>query len=148
MYVILNLLFNKNLLFCYYGKNSKSLWINHRLVLLTRQFGVVDASKGCQVCHKILYGSKYIRKYWQTTTHFSPKKKETIPWSSHESWRPCQETWRPCRHHGMIMTMFRHDHGMAAMFFQPGLLMNNSINNICNKILVLLSFNIFYTFQR
>ena len=35
-----------------------------------------------------------------------------MPWSCYESWRPCQETWRPCRHHGMIMTMFRHDHGM------------------------------------
>ena len=31
-----------------------------------------------------------------------------------------QQTWPPCRHHGIIMTMFRQDHGMAAMFFQPG----------------------------
>ena len=31
------------------------------------------------------------------------------------------ETWPPCHHHGMIMTMFRHDHGMAVMFFQPGI---------------------------
>ena len=35
-----------------------------------------------------------------------------LPWSSHESWRTCQETWPPCRHHGMVMTMFRHDHTM------------------------------------
>ena len=32
-------------------------------------------------------------------------------WSFHESWPPCQETWPPNRHHGMIMTKFRHDHG-------------------------------------
>ena len=40
-----------------------------------------------------------------------------IPWPSHESWRPCQEIWPPCCHHGTIMTVFCHDHGMAAMFF-------------------------------
>ena len=34
------------------------------------------------------------------------------PWSCHESWRLCQEIWLPCRHLGMIMTMFRHDHGI------------------------------------
>ena len=41
-----------------------------------------------------------------------------IPRSCPESWRPCQETWPPCRHHGMIMTMFRYDHGMI-MAWQP-----------------------------
>ena len=25
----------------------------------------------------------------------------------------CQEIWPPCRHHGIIKTMFRHDHGIA-----------------------------------
>ena len=31
-------------------------------------------------------------------------------WSFHESWRPYEQTWLPCRHHGMVLTMFRHDH--------------------------------------
>ena len=35
-----------------------------------------------------------------------------IPWLCHASWQSCQQTWPPCRHHGMIMTMFRHDLGM------------------------------------
>ena len=48
MYVILKLSFNKNLLFGYYGKNSKSCWSNLRLILLNRQFGGVNSSTASQ----------------------------------------------------------------------------------------------------
>ena len=97
---------------------------NHHLLLLTRRhFGGVNSSKGSQDCHILVYSSNYLRIVYKLSIFFSKKIMENmaiIPWSFHEWWRPCQETWQPCRHHGMIMIMFRHDHGMAAMFFQPG----------------------------
>ena len=121
--------------------NSKSLWSNLRLLLLTRQFGGVNSSKGSQVCHIIVYDTNYSRKNWQNILFFFQKKHGKhddhtiimrwimenmviIPWSCHESWRPCWETWPPCRYQGMIMTMFRHDHGMIMAwhpcFSNPG----------------------------
>ena len=122
-------------------ENSKSFWSYLRLILLTRQFGGVNSSKASQVCHIMVYGSNYWRKRWQTI-HFFFKKKHgkhddhniiivwimenmvIIPRSSHESWRLWPEIWPPCRHHGMVTTMFRHDHGMIMAwqlcFCNPG----------------------------
>ena len=111
-------------------ENSKSFWSNLRLIFeLTLQVGGVNASKACEVCHIKVNGSNYLRKHGQANHSFSKQKRGKhddhtmimvgiienmviIPWSCHESWRPCQETWPPCRHHGIIMTMFRHDDGM------------------------------------
>ena len=106
--------------------NSKSFCSNLPLILLTRQFGGVNSTEASQVCHIMVYCSNYLRKYWQTIHFLSEKKHDehtmimvwimenmvVTPWSCHESWLPCQETSPPCRHHGMVMTMFRHDHGM------------------------------------
>ena len=108
-------------------KKSNSLWSKLCLILLTRQFWGANCSIASEVCQIKVYGIHYLRKHWQTN-HFQKKKHGKhddhtmimvwimenmviIPWSCHESWRPCQETWPPCRHHGMIMTMFRRDHG-------------------------------------
>ena len=128
MYVILKLLFIKNLLFGSHRKNSKSFWSNVRLIWLTRHFGGSNSSKGSQKCHINVYGNNYLRKQWPTIHSFKKYMENTIiiprswyeswrsmviiPWSSHESWQPCQETWPPCRHHGMILIMFRHDQGI------------------------------------
>ena len=67
------------------------------------------------MCHIMVYGSNYLRKYWQTIHFFAVNNMANmviIPWWCYESWWPWQETWPPCRHHGMIMTVFLHYHGM------------------------------------
>ena len=158
MYVILKLLFNKNLPFGVTEENSKSFWSNLHLISLTCHFGGLNSSQDSQVCHIMVYGSNYLRKHWQTI-HFFLKKHGKydyhsiimvwivenmviIPSSCRESWWPCQETWPPCRHHGMIMTMFRHDHGMImarswhGSHVFPTRALNEYILPNCSKILV------------
>ena len=115
-------------------ENSKFFWSNLQIISLPRHFVGVNLSKFSQVCHMNIYGSNYLTKHWQAI-HFFQKKHGKhddhtmivvwimenmviIPWSCHKSWQPRQETWSPCRHHGMIMTMFHHDHGKI-MAWQP-----------------------------
>ena len=115
-------------------EKSQPFWSNLPWILLTRQFGSINLAEGSQVSHIMVYGSNYLRKQWQTIHFFSKKYGKhddhtmimvcimenmvTIPWSCHESSQSFQETWPPYRHHGMIMTMFRHDHGKI-MAWQP-----------------------------
>ena len=61
----------------------------------------------------ILFQRKTWKTWWSYYDHvWIMQNMVIIPWSCRESWWPCQETWLPCRHHGMIVTMFRHDYGM------------------------------------
>ena len=51
-------------------------------------------------------GQQIFEKKYSQKLHFLKKNMENmviIPWSWHESWRPCQETWPSCRHHGKII---------------------------------------------
>ena len=111
MNVILNL-FNNLLLGYYRRKCHGSL----RLILLTRHFGGANSSKAIQVCY--IYGilQQLFEKALTKQSIFF-RKKIWKTWLSYISWL-WYKSWRPCRHHGMIMTMFRHDHGMM-MAWQP-----------------------------
>ena len=104
----------------------------------------------------MVYRSNYLRKHWQTILFFRKKHGKhndhtmiiiwimenmvIIPWSCHESWRPWQETCLPCRQHGIIMAMFRHDHGKIMAwqpcFSNPG----RAENTFLRKITILYAF--------
>ena len=132
MYVILKLYFNKNLMLGDYWRKYKSFWSTLRIILLTRHFAGVDASKVRQVSHIMVLQEQSIffqKKNGKHDDHtiimlWTVENMVIMPWSCHEPWRPFQETWTPCRHHGMIMTTFCHDHGMImawqSCFSSPG----------------------------
>ena len=103
-------------------------WLTEgKLIVYPQNTGVISC-KVSQMWYITLYGSNYWRTEWQTIHFFRNKHHEKhddhtmimvwirenmtiIPWSYNELGRPCQEAWSPCRHHGVIMTMFGHDHG-------------------------------------
>ena len=97
--------------------------------MLTRHIGGVTSSKAWQVCHIMVHIAATIWEHIDIQFIFFEKTMKNtmilpwswewitentviIPWSCYESRRPCHETWFPCHHHSMIMTIFRHDHGM------------------------------------
>ena len=72
-------------------------------ILLIGQFADLVFSMHRLVCYLIVHGINYLRKTWQRNPFFFQKT-----W---KVWWLCQESWSLCRHHGMIVTIFRHDHG-------------------------------------
>ena len=126
--VILKLLLNKNLLSGYLSRNSKrfswdflfsfadaAVW---RRNFLLDQSSVLYNAICQQRFEKINKKWIMFKKIWkhgdQTMVMmvWIMENKVIVPWSFHESWRQCQERLLPCRRNGMIMTKFRHDHGM------------------------------------
>ena len=111
-------------------EKSKSFWSNLRLILVTRHYGGVNSSKGCQVCHIKLYCNNYLRQHWQTS-HFFKKTCKTW-WSYHHHGKhgnhtmimPWIMTTMPRNMAAVLSSWHDHDHVSPWSWWDQGKIMS------------------------